>query len=982
MESRAFSALAVFVLAASLAPGSQPATETTEPPGTTVRRPEAAGRVVKIFDFEERSDPARPDFNPEPVPRHWVRAQHAPPERDRLGFPLGNKAEYDQTVAHRGKVSIRLPTAGGSTALRLGATLLPVFPNTDYAVTAWVRTQDTRHTRAFLVAQFTDAKGDAIPGAIARSGPLTGEAWREVVVALPGRWPHAAFVQIELLLLQPEQFEGRAISGKHHVWEQDFQGAAWFDDLCVMQMPRVELRASSPVNIGIGRDATTAPTFSLRVQDLTGEAIEAALTLRDVDDRVVATATRALGAGGGRFDWMPTLPAYGWYEATVELLGGGGEGQPGVAVGKARCAVIWGPPGGGEAQTDGAVQATPSAKTTPGGTATDRDIARRVRSRFGLVVNDLHANQDALLDALVDAIGAGRVTIAIPEETERDHGNTSGAAGTAKANDSARLERLRHQVDPLLRERVQVEFRVTGVPDDLARVNDIDPGDPLALFELEPTKWMPAFRDVLDVFGQRVRRWSLGSGRDHATLMRPDLVERLTNVRTGLARSIPGPLLVLPWRADWAWPAAATGSQPAVNGLSVEVPHGLPLASLSDLATQWAAQRGEGVGLEAVIEPLPEGLYGRRAAAEELAKRAAVLWEALDPWKNGGKETALALRQPWEAGASGGAFEPDATLAAWRTLMSRIGPRRIAGRLPASPGVTCLVLVDAASSRDGPGRGALMLWSDGSDSDAHITAYIGDHPLREADLFGNDKPLPPGRPGMPRRLAATPTPVFIEGINEHLALFIEGLSLDPNFVDAVASEHEHSLVLKNPWPVRLTGEVQLAPPEGSRVASTWRFSPTAPMPFALGPGESARLPIAFSFSAAEEAGPASIAAIVRLSAGTTYPPMALGVPIRIGLKELELTPSLVLSPTSSGPDVVVTATITNTGTRPRTLHIEALASGIPSQQQPVSNLGPGETVVRRFVLRDAAQQLAGRRVRVTLSDAEGSERLNRSVVVP
>ncbi|MBL8759015.1 MAG: hypothetical protein JNK35_11355 [Phycisphaerae bacterium] len=287
-----------------------------------------------------------------------------------------------------------------------------------------------------------------------------------------------------------------------------------------------------------------------------------------------------------------------------------------------------------------------------------------------------------------------------------------------------------------------------------------------------------------------------------------------------------------------------------------------------------------------------------------------------------------------------------------------------------------------AAGAGGPSRGSLLVWSDGSDADAHVTAYLGEGPLRVVDVFGNERALEGGRAGSPQRVAAGVSPVVVEGINEQLALFIEGLSLEPSFVNAVASEHEHWLAVTNPWPVRLTGEVQLAAPEGSRAKSSWRFSPTAPMPIVLGPGERVRLPVTFSFSAAEEAGPTALRAIVRLNAGRAYPAMSLGVPITIGLRDLDLGASVILSPTEAGPDVVVTATVSNTGSRARTMQVETTAGGEASQQQPVSNLGAGETVVRRFVFKDAAGRLSGRRVRVTLVDAEGAERLNRSVVVP
>jgi hypothetical protein len=108
----------------------------------------------------------------------------------------------------------------------------------------------------------------------------------------------------------------------------------------------------------------------------------------------------------------------------------------------------------------------------------------------------------------------------------------------------------------------------------------------------------------------------------------------------------------------------------------------------------------------------------------------------------------------------------------------------------------------------------------------------------------------------------------------------------------------------------------------------------------------------------------------------------VSVPITIGLSDLDLQPSVVLSPTGSGPDVIATAVITNKGTRARTLQIEAGGAGLATQQQPISELQPGETAMRRFVFRGAAASLAGKRVRLMLLDIDGPERLNRTIVVP
>ncbi len=64
------------------------------------------------------------------------------------------------------------------------------------------------------------------------------------------------------------------------------------------------------------------------------------------------------------------------------------------------------------------------------------------------------------------------------------------------------------------------------------------------------------------------------------------------------------------------------------------------------------------------------------------------------------------------------------------------------------------------------------------------------------------------------------------------------------------------------------------------------------------------------------------------------------------------------------------------------LVLEAVAAGIPTQQTLIADLPAGEVVIKRIVLKDAAAQLSGRRVHLSLSDADEQQRLNSSVRVP
>ncbi|MCH7555473.1 MAG: hypothetical protein IIC08_05730, partial [Proteobacteria bacterium] len=217
---------ALAVLAALVAPIGSPAQPEPEPPV----RPALARRVVKVFDFERR--------NPSiPIPQEFRREQHAPDnQQDHPGFPpRWNLAVFDDSVAYRGRSSIKLPTRGGNSGLRLNRGVLPIFRGADYVISVHVRTQGLRHARAFLIARFLDAQMRPIPGSEVRSDPAVSEShWSPISVVLKDPAPDAAHIQIDLELLQPEYFQSAALPEDLVIWRQDRDAAAWFDQLIVI----------------------------------------------------------------------------------------------------------------------------------------------------------------------------------------------------------------------------------------------------------------------------------------------------------------------------------------------------------------------------------------------------------------------------------------------------------------------------------------------------------------------------------------------------------------------------------------------------------------------------------------------------------------------------------------------------------------------------------------------------------------------------
>lgn len=938
-------ALAALALIAC-APSAPSLAQSVDP---TITRPAGSGRVVQFFDFEEQ------EFNPDPVPRYWVRSQHAPPYRERPGYPSWNRAAFDKSVAFSGTTSVMLPTRGGSTSLRLVPNLISIFADADYLVSAKVKTTNLKHARAFLSARLLTQQGLVVMGSQTRSEPIISvDGWTTVEITIPARSADAATLQIELDLLQPKQAMG--LPGVLSVPEEDLTGSAWFDDVGVFQLPRILIspRDADPVVV-----APAKPSFVGIIRDLTGEALSVKLTLTNDKGQVIATDQRVLIGGGGTFDWSPTLPSLGWYAVTMDVSSGEKLSS------RAHTAVLW---------------TTPSA-STPG----RRGEAPSVRAdalAVQIVADTASATDAPSMARLIESTGAGSATIPIDD------------ALADKNVESLTAPPIRALLDRILAADMALTLSIAGIPADLAQTLGLDPIEPLALITRDERQWSPRWQSMLDLYGQRVNRWQVGATPVEISEppLTDELVARAAAFRTWLGKMVPGPNLTLPWRGDWA--GAPGNADMGVDGVNVLVPLEWSAAMLGiGLTTPDARASDPERVLQ--LQSLSSDTFGSHEAAASLLQRAVTLWAEQrigeQPEGSAGSppRTRIGFREPWMRSASSRpALLPTPELAVVKAVVDHLAGRKVIGTLRAAPGVRALVIAspESSSGLDGLTRtrrpGAIVAWSEGAQpADARIRTYLGSASVTRVDLYGNATNLKPIDPSGLFDIPLDSTPIFIEGIDPELCLFTSSFGITPDFVPAVAAIHEHSLVLTNPWNTRISGTVQLQSPD-SRPGRIWTYSPVAPMTFSIGPGAIQKLPISFSFPASSESGSREIYATIKLTAQQAYPPMRLTVPITIGSRDLDLSVVAALGPSTAGPDVVLTVSVTNTGQAARTLQVDVQGADVAQQRQPISNLLAGEGVVRRFVFPGAAQILSGKRLRVTLSDVDGAERLNKLAVVP
>ncbi len=172
-------------------------------------------RLVEHFDFDERDD-----GNFEKLPMAWYvvgrDALNSDPAFQRqpihqqltasLGYPRHNPVHFDDAQQTSGRESLYMGLDGGNSGVFLEVGAVPAVPTSDYLVTVRVRTTTLEHARACFTAYFIDGKGRRIDISTATSERVnTRGQWQTLSVRLLGDYPQAAFVGMQLELLQPQR---------------------------------------------------------------------------------------------------------------------------------------------------------------------------------------------------------------------------------------------------------------------------------------------------------------------------------------------------------------------------------------------------------------------------------------------------------------------------------------------------------------------------------------------------------------------------------------------------------------------------------------------------------------------------------------------------------------------------------------------------------------------------------------------------------
>jgi hypothetical protein len=906
-------------------------------------------RMVASFDFDEVNDQGVKLGMGIPLPPGWYPMGRDPLSRDpnflrlplhqrlahRPGFPHHNRVGYsDRREALRSPsgFSLRLGIDGGSSGAYLEIGALPAVPQSDYLVTARVKTSNLIHAGARLRVYFINREGRRIEDSVQVTRRLrTNGEWTHVSLKLPGEFSRATYIGIEAELVQPTP-DPRSPLGSHQLVLHDVEGEALFDDITLWQLPFVQISTANRVS---AIRSSEPPSYDIAVRDLVGSSLVSRVRVYDHTMKLVAQDRRPMGWGQpSSWTWTPELPGYGWYLAELTVLEA--EDQTGL------------PPM--LSQTDAAVDSEPIAQTynamlwMPPGGAIGQDARQ-----FRLIAEGVDLETLRLLPELFDAVGVGSAVVSI-WDTETTLGNLD-----------LRLQHLTDIVSQMAAGGQAVTLSLHPVPEELANLQAINTRSTAGVLAADHALWLPYLQPVLIKLNQRIAGWQLGASVEQSAEQRSDLPEVVQRVHDRFRHRAARPNLSLPWQAVFSH----RDDMPNHLSYQLLVPSALtPMELSSQLALNgWSDARSrmrDDQQLMLLLENFSADDVGHAGRVNDLALKMVLAWEQ--------DRIGTALTNAWApAHERREAMMPDPLLGVLANVSERLAGYRAAGRLNLGEGRVAIIF----EPTDGEGDGMIACWNvNRSDRYAALEMRLGESPVVH-DIWGNTTPLDPTEAA--HRVALSTTPQFITGVDTKLALLHAGFSIDEPFIESTQTPHLRTLRLNNPWPITISGRFTVTGPRG------WTIRPFRQV-FSIAPGDTLELPITLQFPIHEVAGDTKFSADFEFVADKSYQ-ISMSTPIRVGLEDVRFEPSMTLEPgrQPNSVDAMVTCIVTNTGSDTLSLKTFASLPGHPRRERLIAELEPGQSVIRYFKFNNAGGALKDNDIRVGLRETNGPAVLNQKL---
>jgi hypothetical protein len=866
-------------------------------------------RQVKLFDFDER-----PLGNFEDTPMHWTKLVGP-------GLPFYSQGQFDESVGHGGAPCFRLDIRTGNVAYEYDHLDLTVLPYSDYVLEAWIRAEGLEHSRAFIATYFVDHFEERIPGSqrISELFADTRGAWRHLSIDMPGDHPTAYAMRVQLWILHSYAWRERDPSVIDPITRRDTNGAAWFDDIQILRLPRARLRFSDPAGLV---HPGSAEAVILEVSNVTRQALEGELSI--VDSFGVERHRESITVPGIRAPADEPTTAWAGAEAEGIVFASGEWGE----LGSIRVALPSLPVGDYQAS----LRLIGESRVL---------LERRVRFA---VLPELEAPQGREADIGVE-LGPWRGgSVRGMERALRGLRICAAKIGVPMigALDDAEKTAYYTDIRELVRSLAQQNILSTGVIlTQSAALND-EPGEPTVKQVRQRDQFAALVGPIFAHFGGLLTSWQLGDESLETTSdsWTPAEVEI---VQSQLQRFITFPQLVTPLRAS-------------------ESANSLPM-STSFLAAGDIPARDFPRMLDFLLEPsahtrwLSLGWPDARdlTYADRISDRARrlILAKAMAPDR-------VYVPVPLTNSAAGGqlSWEPTEDYIWLRTLTHYLSGRVAVAALRLGDGAQAIVFQGAQDS-------CLVLWSWARDP-APVDLYLGPIPVA-TDLFGVSTALPvtDGR----ARIPVSEMPLIIRSLDTPQVLLQASCAVAPSFVQIHDSRPRPVLAFRNPFDGGMSGEVNLAGPPD------WRFEP-ASWAFSLAPGERMEKTLEFRLPARQLASDYTLEVEIRIDTPDVRV-LRFSKTIQLGLRDVELTAATHWV----DGDLVVEQSLRNRSNVALGFSAFCEPPGWGRQESAFLGVEPGQTSSVSYVF-PAARELAGATLHHGIEEIRGKRRLDQVVQVP
>jgi hypothetical protein len=561
-------------------------------------------------------------------------------------------------------------------------------------------------------------------------GTAGGGEWVQFELHLGGTSAEAHTIGITAWVLQ-EPFWSISTPPARHIPRNDVHGGAWFDDITIYALPRVELTTNVPGNILV-------PGRTQELQVVLGDSdnvtLQGRITITSADGTSAETHLVSVEAGSATeparlpVDHLPP----GLYNARLEVLASG------TAIASRTLAFA--------------------------------RVAQRYRNSealaqpFGVVIDSRQRSDAttelALLRGQVVRSAKLPVWTGLPEEPA-----TLGE---------------RRTTDRLLQELVKRGFALTGVfagpPSALTHSAGGLARPLLDLLSGSQEVWREHLAAVVAPHASTFRWWQVGAdgpNTDSFAAHADRLVLAAEKLREEMRAYLTMPLLSLPISS-----AVELSSQKLpTEQVSLHLGHELP--------PSWFASRIEPLvaagyeHLSAYVEPLPADKYARLPRLADWASRLIAA-------RHAGVDTVY-VPQTWSVRetAYGRVTEPLEEYLILRTIADVIADAVPGQRVQLAEGVECLVFHEGELS-------VLAVWDPYAPREGSRHAVQLGSADRQVDLWGRATPLERDQHGR-QILVLSPMPILVPNVERWLVEFGTGMALRPQHVESGTELVQHTV---------------------------------------------------------------------------------------------------------------------------------------------------------------------------------------------